>query len=111
MNRKFELSTIGFVIILIIVFALIMIISAPMLIDKTAQDNKTEDDDTDYYKVNNIEARLNARIEALENNQRNIGKSKYVCSIEGYLDSSGTVIPADNIVDISKKIVFVCEYR
>lgn len=39
---------------------------------------------------------------------------KYVCSIEGFLDSAGNVkeIGQDSNVDIrNQKIVFVCEYR
>ena len=39
---------------------------------------------------------------------------KYVCSIEGFVDSAGNVkeIGQDPNVDIrNQKIVFVCEYR
>ena len=58
---------------------------------------------------------MESNISRISNSASSTGVSdKYVCSIEGYLDSSGSVreIGEDTSIDIrNQKIVFVCEYR
>ena len=66
-----------------------------------------------------LEDRMNSRFNDIEARQSQKSSSptitdKYVCSIEGNVDSDGNVTPVDNMnMDEVKrrKIVFVCEYR
>lgn len=84
---------------------------------------------SDEYRLKDMENRIMSQIdykirEEVRNNipQTNSSVSdKYVCTIEGYLDNNGTVVPlnsgytqdrADQAkVSDDKKFVFVCQYR
>lgn len=156
MGKKLAMSTLGYAIVLVIILGVVMIISAPMMVDKfknkehnnqqeiipddSRKDSERDDvyDDSSsvpvkdysnrsselyYDEMINIERRMNARIDNLEMRQRDIQNyqssktsvsNKYVCTIEGTLDSNNNVVPLDgqNSSDIrSQKFVFVCEYR
>ncbi|MFQ8626493.1 MAG: hypothetical protein ACLSA2_08580 [Candidatus Gastranaerophilaceae bacterium] len=97
-------------------------------------ENYKDDRDRDYYNEsvsddyaskddlmqleNNFSRKffeMESNISRISNSASSTGVSdKYVCSIEGYLDSSGSVreIGEDTSIDIrNQKIVFVCEYR
>ncbi len=161
MNKKFAMSALGYVIVLVIILGIVMIISAPMMADKYkkngnpsrntgskseySDENYKDDRDRDYYNEQRrrseddynestsgnyalkddllqIENRFNTKFYDMERNISRLANSssgtgvsdKYVCSIEGYLDSSGSVqeIGKDTSIDIrNQKIVFVCEYR
>ena len=145
MNRKKAMTTMGYAIVSVIVLGIIMIISAPMIINgnknkNNADSQEYQEDRRDYDKyssddrsvdvvaeMQNIESRLNSRIndiEARQNNQSQQNYSnnnnsnvtnKYVCSMEGTLDSDNNVIPLNSQQPSSslqnQKIVFVCEYR
>lgn len=122
MKYKKAMSNMGYAIVCVIILGIIMIISAPMIIDRTknkeanSQPNQEENRDYDQYasdnrsvdivaEMQNIESRLNSRIsdiEARQNNQSQQNYSngssspitnKYVCSMEGTLDNDNNVIP------------------
>ncbi len=139
MYKKNGMSGIGYAIVLVIVLGVIMIASAPMLVDKNnveAPQEKTaavpepkrqihEESNFDYeqirHQIENLEDRLSSRISNLEmSQQQNKNKSpnsslqnKYICSLEGSLDEEGNVIPLNEPNpdnQRNQKIVFVCEY-
>ena len=77
-------------------------------------------------EMQNIESRLNSRINDIESRQSNQPQqnysnssasvtNKYVCSMEGTLDRDNNVIPLNSQQPSAnlqnQKIVFVCEYR
>ncbi len=78
-------------------------------------------------EIRNLENRFDSRLNELEAGQREIRENsynssetntvsdKFVCSIEGSVDSDGNFVSLDNraaVQDIKKqKIVFVCEYK
>lgn len=125
MKNKKAMSTIGYAIVCVIILGIIMIISAPMIIDsnknKNNPDNPSNQEESSDYEpyssdnsdinvveeMQNIESRLNSRIsdiEARQNNQpqQNYSNSsapvtnKYVCSMEGTLDRDNNVIPLNS---------------
>ena len=112
MIRKNAMSTMGYAIVLVIILGVVMILSAPMMMSKYKGDKKSSDE---YSKKD----RMNSRFNDIEARQSQKSSSptitdKYVCSIEGNVDSDGNVTPVDNMnMDEVKrrKIVFVCEYR
>lgn len=83
-------------------------------------------------KVSNMERRFDSRLRALEMHQDELLENsnsarervknpqedvsdKFVCSIEGNLDSDGNLIPIDSKssaqINRREKIVFVCDYK
>lgn len=122
MNKKSAMSAMGYAIISIIILGVVMIISAPMLVnnvkeDKSQSDFKSferEEISNDNAEVRELENRLTARIDDLErrqaNAQRDNLRDKYVCTIEGNLDENGNIVPTDSLYK-TEKFVFVCEYR
>lgn len=145
MNRKKAMTTMGYAIVSVIVLGIIMIISAPMIINSNKNKNNADNQeyqedrrDYDQYssdnrsvdvvaEMQNIESRLNSRINDIETRQNNQSQqnysnnnnstvtNKYVCSMEGTLDRDNNVIPLDTQQPSTslqnQKIVFVCEYR
>lgn len=168
MKKLLGMSNLGYAIILVIIIAIGMIISTPMIINnaKNKVDNsdiknqpeniespeydknmdynassdptsvsvkeqginnnssKSNDSYVTYSEVKNLDQRLSSRIDSVEIKQNELmnniqSKSnvadKYVCSIEGRLDSENNVVPIDNQqsgADLkSQKFVFVCQYK
>ncbi len=163
MKKKFAMSALGYVIVLIIILGIVMIISAPMMVDKYKKNGKTSpnsdnrskyedkngsydryDSGRDNYEerrrseesyrsesnddyvsksdLEQLESRFSSKLYDVERRISDVAEKssssgisdKYVCSIEGFLDSAGNVkeIGQDANVDIrNQKIVFVCEYR
>ena len=118
MNRKNAMSALGYAIAFVIFLAVVMIISTPMIVDKYNGEpqnvDRVETVEKHYTpssgaELRNLEARLTSRIERLEQNQPSTVSNKYVCTIEGNLDSDGSVVPVGSRSDL-KKFVFVCEY-
>ena len=106
----------GYLIALVIIFGVVMIVSAPLLVDNS---DKTEvinqPNNIIPSEMSNIETRLNEKFSELENRMDAIQNSfstsnKYVCTIEGKLDENGNTVSVDDISQ-SKKFVFVCEYK
>jgi len=122
MNKKSAMSAMGYAIVAVIVLGIIMIVSAPMLVNNVKEEKKPEPEynyekkeiPQDNSELKAIEQRLSMRIDDLErrqaNRQENTVTDKFVCSLEGKLDGNGEVVPVD-IYDRTSKIVFVCEYR
>lgn len=119
--KKFSaMSPIGYAIIFVIILAVAMIASAPMLVnnvknEKVPEPAKTYEEKDNSSELRRIEEYLSSRIDNLERrqeNQRNQDtvSDKFICSIEGTLDNDGNVVPTTNI-DKYDKIVFVCEYK
>ncbi len=121
---KKGMSTTGYAIIFVIVLGIIMIISAPMMADKYKTNNsETENqyvpprNDYENYDYSSMEQRIMNSVDdkirnALGNNENSSVSDKYVCSIEGVVDSQGNVRSIDRQTDLSvEKIVFVCQYR
>ena len=85
--------------------------------NRDMSNNNSSDDISRDLKI--LEDRMNSRFNDIEARQSQKSSSptitdKYVCSIEGSVDSDGNVTPVDNMnMDEIKrrKIVFVCEYR
>ena len=141
MKNKKAMSTIGYAIVCVIILGIIMIISAPMIIDSNknkqdvdSQPTREESHDSEpmpdnqdiVSEMQNIESRLNSRINDIEARQSNQPQqnysnssasvtNKYVCSMEGTLDRDNNVIPLNSQQPSAnlqnQKIVFVCEYR
>lgn len=122
MNRKNAISALGYAIVFVIIIGIVMIISAPMLVDKyksnnvesyetNVVENNYENDYATKSDLQNLENNLNSSITELQNN--NVSQDKYVCTIEGYLGDDGNIIDITlDTSDIkSKKFVFVCEYK
>ena len=122
MKYKFKrykaMSTMGYIIMLIILAGIGMIISAPFVIDNSKNNNKDRNNQSysnqNYYNQNSgsYNSDIVRRIDNLENQIRsmqNKPSQKYSCSMEGKLDSSGNVVSPDSNIE-SKKFVFVCEY-
>lgn len=133
MKRRLAMSAMGYGIVFVIILGIIMIVSAPMLVNNTKKENNQSTNENisendadnvrgsrenfDNSELQNLEQRLTARIENLENRQNSQQSSssssstnKFVCTMEGALDASGEVIPLET-PNRSDKIVFVCEYR
>lgn len=117
------ISVIGYLIITVIIAAILMIISAPYLLDNSSSENAQKSADKnnkggfDNYvlDVSEIENRINKKFEVLEtrineisNNQKS--SDKYTCTIEGAVDNDGNIVPVENVSG-NKKFVFVCEYN
>lgn len=169
MSKKFGMSTMGYAIVLVIILGIVMIVSAPMMVNKvkdkgndsdksaftskkyrvknnsktldsnvavnslSSQDNEDysydngeikDDNSRDFYsEIERIDRKISSRIDNLEIQQREFIRdynkkesisNKYVCSIEGELDSDNNVVPINNQGndDIkNKKFVFVCQYK
>jgi hypothetical protein len=128
MNKYFAISTIGYAIIIVIVLAIAMIISTPMLFNDLNKKDKDENpiqnpisnqiqspvqnqfQGEDNTKIQEVEERLSSRINELEQVvSSKDARNKYICTMEGNLDENGIVVPLDSSSD--RKIVFVCEYR
>ena len=108
MNRRYGLSVMGFAIVFVIIFGLVMIISAPSFIETGKVNEANNRNNSDIaFEIQQMEKRLNNKIESL-NNQNSI-KNKYVCTIEGNLDQNGNIVPPDS-ANSTEKFVFVCEY-
>lgn len=113
MNKKYAMSTLGYAIVLVIILGLVMIISAPMLIDK--YNNKEIPKTVEEYNstqdvLYDLETRLTARIEELEKRQNSSVSNKYICTIDGNLDENGNIVPKESSF-ATEKFVFVCEYK
>ena len=120
-NKYYGLSTMGYVIASFIAIGIIMIFSAPMLIDnftlsennKGKINNQISDKEISANVVEQLASKINKldkRVSNLEENlinQQNV-LDKYVCSIEGTLNAEGEVAPIDDNAD---RFVFVCEYK
>lgn len=129
MNNKKGLSVIGYAICLVIILGLVMIISAPMMVNRVENNVRKEEilpvqtpaeevpDNYVMAEIRSVESSLSSRISYLERRQSENNSSvsdKFVCSIEGTANDNGDVIPLSgrgNIDIKSQKIVFVCEYR
>lgn len=140
MKKLYGMTAMGYAIVTVIIVGLVMIISAPMIVDTYKPDTKNKINsapsapaqnnppqyNNDYQiqnisqELRNVEERLNLRISDLEQRQSTVQSTdttvsdKYVCSIEGTVNENGDVIPLNennsSKLD-TKKIVFVCEYR
>lgn len=130
MRKKFAMSAMGYGIVSVIVLGIIMIISAPMIVnnskrEKTQTPNENIENidpqppantsnNFDYSELQNLEERLNARIDSLETRQNSqpapSSSNNYLCTMEGALDASGEVIPLES-PNRTDKIVFVCQYN
>lgn len=134
MERKTAMSAIGYAICTVIILGIVMIVSAPMMVDKYNADKNSQTNhnpnppvrDQMYNNVNNsdnfysLQETLNqvsSRLDNLERNQTSQVNqpvpqeiNRYICSMEGYLDRNGEVVPIDN-PNRTEKIVFVCDYR
>lgn len=162
MKKLLGMSNLGYVIILLLIIAIGMIISTPMIINNTMSKAKNSDKDEqqenmvysndknendyennepeymddhnsgkdnnsqnyDTSEVRDLEQRLNSRIASLENRQdefidnlqsKTDITNKYVCYIDGYLDSENNVVPIEHqkaVADLkSQKFVFICQYK
>ncbi len=123
MGKKFAMSVMGYAIVTVIILGIVMIASAPMLVNNTKEKKVSEpvqrseertvsENSSDLRRV---EEYLLSRIDELErrqssNNESNTVRDKYVCTIEGTLDDDGNVVPRETF-EQTDKIVFVCEYR
>ena len=106
MKKRSGLSTMGYAIVLVIILAIVMIMSAPMLVNKYESDNKTQNkedineeetnsSENDYNRyidenlinitdeMHNIESRLSSRIDGLEMQLNNPNSSS-----SGYYNNS-----------------------
>ena len=118
MNKKSGISGIGFAIIIVILIALIMIISAPTFVreKEDADTTKIKSDRFDIaVQLQEFENRVNSRIDNLERNQKQSVESqyisnKYICTIEGNVDDNGNVVDVNSGNGLTK-FVFVCEYK
>lgn len=132
MKKRLAMSAMGYGIVSVIILGIIMIISAPMLVNNTKKEKaqtpnenieRVNPENPDYAgrgyepsELQNLEERLNARIENLENRQSSqptsteTSTNKYICTMEGSLDASGEVIPLET-PNRTDKIVFVCQYN
>lgn len=124
MGKRFAMSVVGYAIVTVIILGIVMIASAPMLINNTKEKKASEPVQQsreermfseNYSDLRRVEEYLSSRIDELErrqsnNNESNTVRDKYVCTIEGTLDDDGNVIPRE-IFEQTDKIVFVCEYR
>ena len=95
MKNKKAMSTIGYAIICVIILGIIMIISAPMIIDSNKNKNNpnnppNQEENSDYEpyssdnsninvveEMQNIESRLNSRISDIEARQNNQPQQNY----------------------------------
>lgn len=138
MKKRKALSAMGYAIMVVILIAIGMIVSAPFIIEqnqpeqsaRTKHEDRTSEEreeieeinpvinselgNKDFVsreEINNIENRINLRIESIERNFRRGNLSdKYICSIEGGLNEAGIVVPIDPN-NPPAKFVFACEYR
>ena len=127
MTKKSAMSTMGYAIVLVIILGIVMIVSAPMMMNNMKRDKNSAQDDIYNSKRNRdnrenideqrdyrpeedmsrqlrmIEERMNTRLDALESRQvqrptsAQSASDKYVCEIEGNVDADGNVIPIDNM--------------
>lgn len=122
MSRKSAISTVGYAIVSVIVFGVVMIISAPMFVNNI-KGEKTKSKRNLYElqvpealsRLNELETRLSERIDNLEQRQQDLSQqsnaaNRYVCTIEGSVDETGNLVPIDS-PNKTEKIVFVCEYK
>ena len=113
MNGKSAMSGMGFAIAIVIMLGIVMIFSAPAMLDgnkEPAKEEKTVVPNQNVSELQELENRLNARIENLERNQSDGVSNRYICKIEGNVDENGTIVPINNNNNYSK-FVFICEYR
>lgn len=130
MRKKFAMSAMGYGIVSVIVLGIIMIISAPMIVNNSKKEKPQIPDENieninhqppantsnnfDYSELQSLEERLNARIDSLETRQNSqpapSSSNNYLCTMEGALDASGEVIPLES-PNRTDKIVFVCQYH
>ena len=127
MTKRKALSTMGYAIVLVIILGIVMIISAPMMMNnikkgknfdqndnyssrRDRDDREKFDEQKDYrssddvsMQLRMIEERMNARLDSMEARQVQNPTStqsvsdKYVCEIEGNVDADGNVTPIDNM--------------
>lgn len=127
MTKRKALSTMGYAIVLVIIIGIVMIISAPMMMNnikkgknfdqndnyssrRDRDDRENFDEQKDYrssddvsMQLRMIEERMNARLDSMEARQVQRATStqsvsdKYVCEIEGNVDADGNVTPIDNM--------------
>lgn len=122
MNRKNAMSTMGYIIVLFIILGVVMIVSAPMMLNKAKDRNGLSGKDfrnesqTEYYNISEelrrVEESLSARINELENatqsssrNSSETVQNRYICTKERSPENE--LEPLDGG---TKKFVFVCEY-
>lgn len=120
-NRYYGLSTMGYVIATFILIGVVMIFSAPILVDNFTINEKNKNDISKQANSNEISNnlleqlaskinRLDKRVQNLEDNLQNQQSvfDKYICTIEGSVNAEGEVVPIDGEAD---RFVFVCEYK
>ena len=133
MNKRKGMSVFGYAIVVVILIAVGMIISAPFVIEqnKSSQDidnmnsHRQEEqnietrsteldmpnkrDFVNRSELHDMESRLYQRIDEIERKsmRRDNYSDKYICSIEGGLNESGVVVPIDPN-NPPKKFVFSC---
>lgn len=117
MVKRLAMSTMGYAIVSVIILGIIMIVSAPLLVENAKTEKAPEAADSFEQQeapseIQMLEERLSSRIDSLEHRQPqdNSVKNKYVCVIEGNLDENGNVVSVDS-PNRTEKFVFVCEYR
>ncbi len=124
MEKRYGISVIGFAIAVFIMIGITAILVAPSFVDENNSSPKKKSTQESFEEnviseVRNIENNINSRIDILEHkisetkeeiNQNNTVKNKYVCVIEGGVNSSGDIIPTNQARD-SKKFIFSCEYK
>lgn len=118
MRRYNAMSPIGYLIVVVVLLAFCMIISAPFLLEDS-KENSAKDVNPEFLRgreytaSNSNNSGLEQRVNDLENQInliKNASSDKYVCVIEGKLDDNGNVVSVDKVTN-NKKFVFVCEYR
>lgn len=135
-NKRLALSPIGIAIAIVCLLALVMIFSAPMVVDKYKNDEggsqniqNPSNADSAVRVLSNSELtdrieQLNNRIEDIDRQSRNLEQNinnqinqrnpananSYNCSIEGVVDANGEMIPASQVKSTTPdtKYVFVC---
>ena len=116
MKRQSAISPLGYSIAIVIVLGLVMILSAPLIVQNNITKNiKTEtiSEENSYnerYNDDISDRRLDDRVGPLENKSRRQTKinDKYVCKIEGGLED-GIIVPI-NPNNPPAKFIFSCEY-
>ena len=110
MGKRNAISALGYGIIAVIMVAMGIIISTPMMANKykdKQHEPAIELSSTELLeKMQNMESRINSRIDSLEQPDSN----RYVCKIEGYIDEFGNTVSIEENQNYDK-FVFVCEYK
>ena len=123
MKRKNAMSAMGYAICFVIVLGIIMIVSAPMIVNNTKKDapntpSSNNEEPSSYInladELRRVEESLSSRIDQLESaassgsstESSETLKNKYICTEDK--SPEGQLEPVDGE---PRKIIFVCEYK